>query len=654
MKKLAITMIAASLGLSACVGQAPAPTPSTSGSGSSSPVSAHQWKSWATVDDYQKESGQTVPAFVDPASLKDKVASGALPAAADRIPKEAEVVAGPDGIGTSGGTMQGGPLGGSDLLYEYPFSYNADQKSTSPNIIKSFEVNATRTEYTMHLREGMKWSDGAPFTSDDWVNYFNNIALNKEYAPQGVSQFLTKGGSGSITKIDDLTFKYTFLDPYWNFPYVMSRMTPPFVPWHYMKDFNPASADPAKLKAELAASGLPNWQALWDAKLGNYADNPETPTVFRWVPTSLPTASVKVFVRNPYYWKVDPAGNQLPYIDSVQTGDASSDVLLVSAMAGKVDFATSGSLGGGTNYATLKDQASNGNFQIIPTEHSVDNFGCLTFNFGIKDEYLRKLFNDENFRVALSLGTDRQEINNILYNGLLTPSQWAPSDGPPYNGDAEIYKKYTEYDAAAANKMLDALGSKMVDGTRIRPDGAPLKITLFYNTGEGAQDSAKMGELIVAQWQKLGIPVVLKGMNMDTYGFATGETQGMFLSTLGLEGELPYTIGQNQTDWPVYQPWTDWALSGGTTGTPPPAAMQKAFELHNQFTSAPDEAAAVGFENQILDIYAQNLWVVSLLKRPGVFPTANFDVASSRMGNMSNPMPKEPNYDSFESWFIKQ
>ena len=82
--------------------------------------------------------------------------------------------------------------------------------------------------------------------------------------------------------------------------------------------------------------------------------------------------------------------------------------------------------------------------------------------------------------------------------------------------------------------------------------------------------------------------------------------------------------------------------------------MQKAFELHNQFTSAPDEAAAVGFENQILDIYAQNLWVVSLLKRPGVFPTANFDVASSRMGNMSNPMPKEPNYDSFESWFIKQ
>jgi len=604
------------------------------------------------VAEYETQAGKAIPAFVDPPELVAKVTSGALPPAASRIPKEAQVVAGPDGVGQSGGTMQAGSLGGSDLLWEFPFSYSADQKSTSPNIIKSYEVNSTLTEYTMHLRDGMKWSDGVPFTADDWVNYYNDIALNKEYAPDGRSEFTTKSGPASITKIDELTFKYTFQDPYWNFPYVMSRLTPPFVPWHYMKDYNPMSADPAKLKADVAASGLPNWQALWDAKLGGYSDNPDAPTIFRWMPTSLPTAAVKVFVRNPYYWKVDPAGNQLPYIDSVQSGDVSGDVLLVSALAGKVDFATGGRLGGGTNYATLKGEESNGKFVLIPTLRSADNFGTVMFNFGAKDDYLRKLFNDQKFREALSLGTDRQQINDILYNGLLTPSQWAPSDGPPYNGESEIFTKLTKYDPVTANAMLDALGSKTENGVRVRPDGSPLTLTLFYNIGEGDQDSAKMGELLVAQWQKLGIPVVLKGQDMDSYGFASGETQGLFLTTLGLQSELPFTIGQFESD-KIFAPWSEWLLSGGKSGIEPPADFTKLFGLHGDFKVAAGDAAATEIERQILDIYARNLWVVSMLKRPGVFPTANFDVASARMGNMSNPMPKEPNYDSMESWFIK-
>jgi len=585
--------------------------------------------------------------------LADKVSSGALPAAASRIPKDAQVVAGPDGVGKSGGTLQAGSLGGSDLLFEYPLSYNADQKTTSPNIIKSYEANSALTEYTMHLREGMKWSDGVPFTADDWVNYYNNIGLNKEYAPDGISQFVTKSGPASITKIDDQTFKYTFKDPYWNFPYVMSRLTPPFVPWHYMKDFNSMSADPAKLKAAVAASGLPNWQALWDAKLGGYADNPDTPTIFRWVPTSAKTAAVKVFVRNPYYWKVDTAGNQLPYIDSVQSGDVAGDVLLVSVLAGKVDFATGGRLGGSTNYATLKGQEPDGKFKLIPTLHAAENFGTVMFNFGIKDEYLRKLFNDQKFREALSVGTDRQEINNILYNGLLIPSQWAPSDGPPYNGESEAYTKLTKYDVVAANSMLDALGSKIENGVRVRPDGTPLKLTLFYNTGEGEQDSAKMGELLVAQWKKLGIPVVLKGQDMDTYGFASGETPGLFLGALGLEGELPFTIGQYESD-KLFAPWSEWITSDGKSGIEPPADYKKLFGLYEDFKTAANDAAATEIEKQILEVYSNNLWVVSMLKRPGIAPTANYDVASARMGNMSNPMPKEPNYDSMETWFIKE
>ena len=650
MKRFGVLVAITALGLTACVGQAPPPSPSASASGG---PAAKQWRSWPTVAAYEKDSGATIAKFVDPASLASKVSSGALPPASSRIPKDAEVVAGPDGVGVSGGTLQAGSLGGSDLVWEFPLTYNADQRTISPNIIKSYDVNSSMTEYTMHLREGMKWSDGAAFTSDDWVNWYNDIALNKEYAPSGISEFSTKNGLASITKIDDLTFKYTFKDPYWNFPYTMSRLTPPFVPWHYMKDFNPKSADPTALKAAVAASGLPNWQALWDAKLGGYADNPDCPTIFRWVPTSLPTASVKVWVRNPYYWKVDTAGTQLPYVDSVQTGDVKGDVLLVAAMAGKVDFVPGNSVGGGTNYPTLKEQASNGNFVIIPTVRAAANIGTIMFNFGIKDDFLRTLFNDEKFREAMSLGTDRQEINNILYNGLLKPSQWAPSDGPPYNGESELYTRLTQYDPKAANAMLDALGTKLVNGQRLRPDGSQLKLVLFYNPGEGAQDSAKIGELLVSQWQKLGIAVVLKGQDMDSYGFAVGDSQGLFLGALGLEGEAPFSIGQFESD-KIFAPWSEWVLNGGKSGIEPPADYTKLVGLYQSFTSASGPDAATEIQKQILETYAKNLWVVSLLKRPGIFPTANYDVVSSRMGNMSNPMPTEPNYDSMESWFIKQ
>ena len=153
MKKLGILVVAAAFGLTGCVGQAPAPSPT--GSGAPTDTSTYkQWKSWTTVADYEKQAGKTVPAYVDPPALAAKVTSGALPPAASRIPKDAQVVAGPDGVGQSGGTLQAGSLGGSDLLFEYPFSYNADQKTTSPNIIKSDEVNSTLTEYTMHLRDG--------------------------------------------------------------------------------------------------------------------------------------------------------------------------------------------------------------------------------------------------------------------------------------------------------------------------------------------------------------------------------------------------------------------------------------------------------------------------------------------------------------------
>ncbi len=615
-----------------------------------------QWVRYATVADFEAATGETIPAFSQAPALD----GSDLPAVEERVPSDAQVMQPANEIGAYGGTFVAAAEGLTGVLWEFPYSYEADLASSTPNIWKSVEVNADATVYTVSLREGIKWSDGTPMTADAWVWYYENVLLNEEIWPEGRSEYQTDSGMGALAKIDDFTIEYTFAEPYGLFPLVMSRVNPAFVPVHYMEQFHPKFAVPDALDALIADSGLTDWTALWGIR-ESYTDNPDLPTIFAWKVTNDPSSAVRVMERNPYYWKVDPAGNQLPYIDTIQVASGiEGEVALVQAIAGKVDVAQGGFIGGQSNYALLAEQQGSGAFEIVPRIGPAVTLGNIQFNYSIEDAVLNDLFNSFDFRQALSIGTDRGEINAILYNGLLTPSQWAPAAGAPYDGDRNVFTQYAGYDIDGANALLDGLGiAKNDDGIRQRPDGGDVEIVMFMAQEDEFQDSVAIAELIKIQWERdLGIKINIRPRDGGMWGFAEAEEQGIHLTAFPMGEEYPATVGRSEIvvplggDWPVHGPWSQWVNSDGAEGTEPPAAVKELAELSRTFQAATDPAAAVEIERQIADLHAENLFVVGLLKQEATFLLANYNVFSSRVGNVSTPSVTDFNYMALETMYL--
>jgi peptide/nickel transport system substrate-binding protein len=369
-----------------------------------------------------------------------------------------------------------------------------------------------------------------------------------------------------------------------------------------------------------------------------------------------------IFARTPYYWNVDPAGNQLPYIDSLQIQrDLDGEVVLVRSIAGEFDYAHGDEIDAAVNYAFLKENEADGNFVIAPTIGQAVTLGVITINYSIEDDVLRDLFNSLDFRIALSIGTDRDFINNILYNGLMIPSQWAPADGPPYHGERDIFKQYASYDPERANALLDALNLKWNadKSVRLRPDGAPLEIVMFMNQGEECQDSVAIGELLKSQWEDtLGIQLVLRPRDADFWVFGEENVeQGVHLACFAMSEEYPSTVGRSEIvvplgGWPLHGEWGYWLNSDGEEGDEPPDGVKQIFDLARQFQGATDPAGAIDLELQITDLHAENIWAIGFLKQPKDYVLANLHLFSSRMGNLSAPMSKEWNYAGMETWTI--
>ena len=617
------------------------------------------WSQHATIADYEAASGNTIEAFGESPVLGALVESGELPPVSERLPADAQVVVPSNEIGTYGGTFMF--PSGSMPTWEHVFSYAADMGSTEPNVIKSYEVNDDATVYTFHLREGLKWSDGVPMTANDWVWYYNNITLNEEYSPEVRSEYATDSGPATLTMVDDYTIQYTFQEPNGLFPLVMSRVHPPYTPVHYMSQFHPDTADAAELDALIAESGLTDWTALWETK-ESYNGNPDIPTIFRWKVTNDESAGVRTLERNPYYWKVDPAGNQLPYIDEVQAGEQDGEVQLVTMIAGEADLIWQDDAQG--NYALLKEEEASGNFVMVPQIGMSVGIGNILFAYTVEDQVLADLFNSLDFRVALSIGTDRDEINSIIYNGLLEPSQWAPASGPPYNGERDIFKQYAYHDVAEANALLDNLGTtRDGDAARLRSDGETLELVMEMAMEDEFQDSVAIAELIKLQWERdLGIQLVIRPCDCGFWGFSEGgEPVGLFLTAFPFGNEYPASLGRDEivvplgVEWPsVWGPWSAWINSDGEEGAEAPAAAVQLAELARAFQSVGSPSDGIELERQIAEIHAENIWTVGLLHRPSTFALSNYHVFNSRMGNVSNPTPIEVEYMSLESMYISE
>ncbi len=610
--------------------------------------------------------------------LAEMVAAGTLPALAERIPAEPLVVEPVESLGQYGGTWRTALVGGADnawlvrtISYEHLVRWTRDWTGLEPNIAQSFESNDDGSEYTFYLREGMKWSDGAPFTADDILYWYEvNIADAEYEAVHNVGSWLKAAGEPVVVeKVDDYTVKFVFAEP--NGLFLQNLATPSGLgltsfPKHYCSEFHPDTTT-GDIDALIAENEANDWVNLMELKCGGVSGTPydahwynaELPTLMAWdIVRSYGDGSSQVIAeRNPYYWKVDTAGHQLPYIDQV-IYDILEDreVLLLKVLNGEIDM-MSRHFNTNDNKAVLSDNMEAGDFSFFETIAGANTTGFM-FNLTHKDPRMRAIFQDKNFRIAMSHCINRQEIIDVLYVGQGEPMQNAVGKEVPALYDEEMYTMYTEYDVDLAHEYLAEAGmtEQDSDGYFLGPDGAPFSFVVQATDSFGFNDRA---EMVVNQWRACGVNAQLQVIDRsllytrkdsnehDVHVWGSGAGPSIFLDPRHLfphGGESAYA-----------QAWVTWYNNPTGEGalTPPeepPADVQHQMELYDQIKATGDQDLQNELMKEIIAIAKDQFYVIGISSSPpgyGIVKNNFHNVPMSMPGSWQYPDPAPTNPEQY-------
>ncbi|WP_430474074.1 ABC transporter substrate-binding protein [Thalassospira lucentensis] len=563
--------------------------------------------------------------------LAKEVAAGNLPPVKDRLPTTPMIVTPNDKIGVYGGTWKMAQRNQRDhallirnIGYEPLLRWTPQWTSTIPNVALSFQPSSDATEFFFRLRPGMRWSDGAPFSVDDIVFWYQNILSNPAFA-DAVPEWLTAGGNAvQIDQVDATTVAFRFSTPYGLFPTALARpegVEPVSYPAHFLKPllpkFNP-NAD-----KEARDLGFAGWKERFVEVFGNPGTiddpsrwhNPEVPTLNAWVLTGTYGEDDPLIAkRNPYYWKIDPTGRQLPYIDEVSfalvpSRSAAGD----AAIAGKVNMQE-------RHVSTRADEvlAANDNLQSFTLVESDMNTLTLSLNLNDKDPVLRDIFQNKNFRIALSHAIDRDMIISRFIPGAL-PNQAAPRpESPLYH--TVLARQFIHFDAELALDYLSKAGLTRKDdkGFLLRPDGERLSFTIDT---EGA-DRFVILDAVIAYWRDLGIDVKARNLQRNTF-VSLREKNDHNASAWGGDGGLDaMVIPINYLPMSADSSWfaTGWANWHVNPDSPdaiiPPAAVQKQLSLYNSLKETANAEKQTQLMRDILDISADQFYVMGIALPP--------------------------------------
>lgn len=611
---------------------------------------------FATPQAYKEATGETIAKFSEAPELREKVAAGELPPLEQRLPDEPLVLSPAVSIGEYGGTLNSSAV--SDILWEFPLTYGSDWESIEPNIFKSWEVQDDGRVWTFHIRKGLKWSDGAPFNADDFMFWYNDVALNEELWPRPPATLVLDEEVGKWEKIDDYTIKMSWSQPYGLLLNNLCRWRrPPYEPKHYLKQYHPAYTSADKIQEAVEKEGYGNWVELFQKKAS--WDTLGTPTLCMFIKAAEPKVGVALWERNPYYWKIDTEGNQLPYINELhQMMEESPETRLLGAIAGNIDIVMGELLGYQANMALLKKEEQRGGYEIVTANWSITNgFGSLLFNLSHEDPVLRKIFNEKRFRVALSVAMDREEINDILFNGTYRISQWAPPTGPPFYGELPQFQAYTQYDPDFANYLLDSVGLDKwnLEGTvRLRPDGKPLQVILAPSTWQSIMPNA--AEMVAKYWEDVGVAVTVKpetiGLSWQRHAAGTYEIRMVATETFGASPLVWWAnwFPQNKYLY-LNSGWGLWFETEGKEGDEPPAAVMRLAELARRQAVMLSSEERIQVEKEAQMIQTENLWVISMLVEPN---DAYYHLITNRLKNVRKPCPNEMNPSQPSTWYIEE
>jgi peptide/nickel transport system substrate-binding protein len=577
---------------------------------------------------------KALPEYHEPDWVTSKyVDAGTLPPVAERLPKEPLVFKTgdmPDGIGVYGDTMRhviggrpegwnyiggqsqgwgGIDIGLSECLTRTGplFEVKADELEPLPNLAKSWEWSEDGHELTMKLIEGAKWSDGDPFDADDVMFYWNDNILDTNVSPLNGGTPETFGVGTTLEALDPYTIKWTFKEVRpTQYLYAMAYGTFCPGPSHILKPEHP------KYNAENT------YEEYKNAFPPEYMN---IPVMGAWVPVEYRPDDIIVMRRNPYYWKTDENGNQLPYLNELHYRLSTWADRDVQAVAGSGDFSN---LEQAESYVeALKRSAED-------TAPARLQFGARTigyaldFNFSAngwgepdaRAQSVRELNRNLDFRKAISIAIDRQRLGDSLVRGPFT----AIYPGGLYAGTAYYDKASTVYypfNLDAANALLDGIGLTDTDGNGVRnfPDGgADVEITLLANT-DYATDT-NLAEGVIAMMEPLGLRVIANFQQ----GTARDDMQqaGQFDWHVRRQGSEMVSVVQGTAGLAPTGPRTSYFHRAGTGDVLDLLPFeQELVDIVNAFIATSDNAERVELMKKYQQIFTENVYSVGLTQYPG-------------------------------------
>lgn len=533
--------------------------------------------------------------------LAEEVASGSLPAVEDRLPDTPKVLNELDSEnltledGQYGGTMRTVSLdtttvgtiltvGCMEPLINSP---SFAGKEFVPNVVESFEVNDDYSEFTFTLRKGLKWSDGEPVTMDDVTFGINDVMMNEEITSTVPNMYRTGGAASgnpmTLEVVDDWTFKLKFDGSYYGFLIKISMQGWPsyqdiIKPAHYLKNYHKDYLSAENFQKLLSDNNTD--ESEWGVLFNEYditnweIGSPNSigfPMLTPWIVETVSDTKTTM-VRNPYYFKVDELGRQMPYIDKAETYYVSDkEVQDNMIIAGQIDFAN----GDMSKMSIYKENETNGYHTIVADYHG--RLGNIYYNFNYDDENWKGAIQDIRFRQALSLATNRQEILDTIFYGL---GSLPDTDG------------YADYDPDKANQLLDEMGLDQRDanGWRTYADGTP--VSIVFTANDRTPENEPVTEMLVTQLQEIGINATFKSVDTSLFSEQRSANQVQAfverMETYWWMGDAKFIY------WcPL---WESYYSSNGETGEEPPEEVTELMQYATDCTGLPMDEAPQAFE----------------------------------------------------------
>ena len=560
-------------------------------------------------------------------ALAEQVKAGKLPPVGERLPREPLVVPPVERTGTYGGEWTNCVVeraGGYEYFgYEQLVGWDIEWTKVVPVVARSWEVSDGGKSYTFTLREGMRWSDGTPFTADDIVFAYDDVLRNEELYPD-LPSWLTSGGDPArLEKVDDYTCRFTFSQPH---AFFLQRLASPdgsiltSLPKHYLQKFHKKlNPDVEQLTKQ---EGYSNWTELFLAKggaglqdLGPW-QNADFPTLLAWRVTVPLTGSDRLVAeRNPYYWKTDPDGSQLPYLDRVIVELVqNAQVAVLRTTEGRYTLPPSDILTPDNKPVFARDRESGG-YHFAPLVTADTNYTTVAFNLTVGDPALREVFQNRNFRIALSHAVNRDDIITAIYQRQGESWQVAPRREGDFFHEA-LAKQYIDFDLAKANQILDEAGyaERGGDGIRLRPDGKPIRFTVEIPIGFDPT-WPHVAELIQGNWKRVGVQMDINPESTELFFERTDANKhqavlyagenGLYDAMLDPKWYFPLHAGSFfATQWGI------WYDSAGAGGEEPPPRPRRQMELYDQIKVTLDETRQRELFMQILNIAQEEFYLI--------------------------------------------